>query len=133
MIFILFKNKKRIFRQLVLNYLLQTALVCHRGMSCWMFAYTLWECKILILPKFNQICSILITFAQMLLQIFPNFILISHKSNLTCPNITNFLQKKKKFFFARRCGWAGKICPNVQNVFSKKKFQYSVFSKKGLH
>jgi len=68
--FILLKNKKRIFRQLVLNY-----------------------CK-LLWPKSNQICSNLITFAQILPQIFPNFILVSHKSNQTCPNLNKFLQKK---------------------------------------
>jgi len=36
-IFILFKNKQRIFYSLKL---LQTALVCHRGMRRGMFAYT---------------------------------------------------------------------------------------------
>jgi len=34
-------------------------------------------------------------FAQIVPQSFPNFILISYKSNQTCPNLTNFLKKNK--------------------------------------
>jgi len=49
-----------------------------------------WGCKILILPKSNQICPNLIAFAQILLQVSPNFASIFSKSNQICLSLINF-------------------------------------------
>jgi len=59
-----------------------------------------WGFKILILPKSNQTCPNLITFAQVSPQFWTNFALVLPKSNQLCPNLINFAQKN----FARGCG-----------------------------
>jgi len=127
-IFTLFKNKKRIFRQLVLNFckLLWRAIeACVLGYLS-IFVHSrkrsnaFEDARILILPKFNHICSNLLFLPKFCLK-FSNFTLILHKSNQTCPKPVfsktkkcqrmwlNHSRRKTKQF------GSGRICPNIRN------------------
>jgi len=52
-----------------------------------------WGCKILILPKSNQMCSNFITFAQILPHFCANFALMLLKFNQICLKLISFSQK----------------------------------------